>query len=72
MATACLLAAPRPQSTLPPSQVKYSQLINGLQHENIAINRKMLSELAANEPYSFKALVDQVRFMKGTPKPAAQ
>lgn len=25
----------------------------------------MLSELAASEPYSFKALVDQVRFMRG-------
>jgi hypothetical protein len=25
----------------------------------------MLSELAMNEPYSFKALVDQVRYMRG-------
>ena len=45
-------------------QVKYGQLISGLQQQNIAVNRKMLSELAASEPYSFKALVDQVRFMR--------
>lgn len=49
-----------------PGQVKYSQLIHGLKQENIGINRKMLAELAANEPYSFKALVDQVRFMRGS------
>lgn len=46
-------------------QVKYSDFINGLQQENIVVNRKILSELAANEPYSFKALVDQVRYMRG-------
>lgn len=46
-------------------QVKYAELIHGLQQENIQVNRKMLAELAATEPYSFKALVDQVRFMKG-------
>lgn len=45
--------------------VKYSDFINGLQQENIVVNRKILSELAANEPYSFKALVDQVRYMRG-------
>lgn len=46
-------------------QVKYSELISGLQQQNIQINRKMLSELAMNEPYSFRALVNQVKFMKG-------
>ena len=46
-------------------QVQYSQFINGLQKENIQINRKVLSELAMYEPYSFKALVDQVKFMRG-------
>ena len=49
-----------------PVQIKYSDLINGLQKENIQINRKMLSELAINEPFSFKALVDQVKYMKTT------
>lgn len=58
MCPECLADELRP---LGPAQVKYSDFINGLQRENIGVNRKMLSELAANEPYSFKALVDQVR-----------
>lgn len=41
-------------------QVPYSRLMHGLSQENIRVNRKVLSELAMNEPYSFKALVDQV------------
>jgi large subunit ribosomal protein L20 len=49
----------------PRRQVKYSELVSGLQRENVRVNRRMLSELAANEPYSFRALVDQVRFMRG-------
>lgn len=58
MCPECLADELRP---LGPAQVKYSDFISGLQRENIGVNRKMLSELAANEPYSFKALVDQVR-----------
>lgn len=50
--------------------VRYSDLIHGLQQENIQVNRKMLSELAMNEPYSFKALVDQVKFMRINEKEA--
>lgn len=55
-------------------QVPYSKLIHGLHTQNIHINRKMLSELAMYEPYSFKALVDQVSFMRGgvAQQPAAQ
>lgn len=54
------------RASVPALQVKYSQLIHGLKQENIEVNRKVLSELAMNEPYSFKALVDQVRFMHGS------
>ncbi len=32
---------------------------------------KVLSELAMMEPWSFKALVDQVKFMRGQSSPAA-
>jgi large subunit ribosomal protein L20 len=39
--------------------------MSGLQQENIQVNRKVLSELAMYEPYSFKALVEQVKFMRG-------
>lgn len=47
------------------SQVTYSRLMHGLQQENIQINRKVLSDLAVQEPFSFKALVDQVSRMRG-------
>lgn len=39
--------------------------MHGLSSQNINLNRKVLSELAINEPLSFKALVDQVNFMRG-------
>ncbi|BAW18113.1 50S ribosomal protein L20 [Mycoplasmopsis bovigenitalium] len=38
--------------------VSYSQFINGLKKANITINRKMLSELAINEPKVFSNLVE--------------
>lgn len=47
-------------------QVMYSTFMHGLKEENIQVNRKVLSELAMQEPYSFKSLVDQVKFMRGT------
>jgi large subunit ribosomal protein L20 len=40
--------------------------MHGLQQDNIQINRKVLSELAMQEPFSFQALVDQVRTMRGS------
>lgn len=54
-----------PPVPVPHPQLKYGQLMHGLQQENVQINRKVLSELAMYEPYSFKALVDQVKFMRG-------
>ncbi len=54
------------QACVRASQMPYSLFMNGLLKENIQVNRKVLSELAASEPYSFKALVDQVKFMRGT------
>lgn len=42
-------------------QVNYGQFIHGLTKENIQLNRKVLSELAMHEPYSFKSLVDIAR-----------
>jgi len=53
-------------------QVSYSNFIHGLQQQNINLNRKVLSELAMNEPHSFKALVEQVRFMRGGEPQSAQ
>lgn len=44
--------------------MSYSRFINGLKKANITINRKMLSELAINEPNTFKALVKIVEDQK--------
>uniref|UniRef100_A0A061S929 50S ribosomal protein L20 n=1 Tax=Tetraselmis sp. GSL018 TaxID=582737 RepID=A0A061S929_9CHLO len=45
--------------------LRYGEFMHGLQEDNIRINRKVLSELAMQEPFSFKALVDQVKYMRG-------
>lgn len=37
----------------------YSQFMNGLLKAGIAVDRKVLSDLAIHEPAAFKALVDQ-------------
>ena len=39
----------------------YSQFMNGLKKANIELNRKVLADLAVNEPAAFKALVEQTR-----------
>ena len=41
--------------------MNYSQFIPRLKEQNIRLNRKVLSEMAANEPFAFKAVVDTVR-----------
>ncbi|QGZ97507.1 50S ribosomal protein L20 [Mycoplasma sp. NEAQ87857] len=37
--------------------MSYSRFINGLKKANVTINRKMLSELAINEPKTFSMLI---------------
>ncbi len=41
-----------------PLGITYSRLMNGLKKNNISINRKMLAELAINNPEQFKAIVE--------------
>ena len=41
--------------------MKYSTFINGLKKKGIELDRKVLSELAVNEPDTFKLLVDKVK-----------
>ena len=41
--------------------MKYSTFINGLKKKGIELDRKVLSELAVNEPNAFKLLVDKVK-----------
>lgn len=40
--------------------VNYSSFMNGLKKANIALNRKVLADLAVREPAEFKALVEKV------------
>lgn len=39
----------------------YSQFINGLKKAGLELDRKVLAELAVNEPAAFKAVVDQAK-----------
>ncbi len=50
------------------NDIKYSRFINGLAQANIEINRKMLAEMAVNDPKGFTAVVELAK--KGLEKPA--
>lgn len=41
--------------------MSYSRFINGLKHASIALNRKMLSEVAIHDPEAFDAIVEQAK-----------
>jgi large subunit ribosomal protein L20 len=49
--------------------IRYSQLITGLQRAGIALDRKMLSELAIHDPAAFDRVVALVK--EHLPRPAA-
>ena len=48
----------RINAALKPFEIKYSAFINLLKNKKIDLNRKMLSELAINQPEAFKAVVE--------------
>jgi len=48
----------------------YGQLINGLNKAGVTIDRKMLAELAVNEPAAFAALAARARAARETPATA--
>ncbi|KKU14590.1 50S ribosomal protein L20 [Candidatus Jorgensenbacteria bacterium RIFCSPLOWO2_02_FULL_45_12] len=41
--------------------MNYSSLIKKLKDKNVTLNRKMLAELAKNEPAAFKKIIDFVK-----------
>ena len=41
--------------------LSYSKFMNMLKKADIQVNRKMLAELAANEPEAFKVLVEEAQ-----------
>lgn len=43
------------------NDLSYSQLIHGLSQANIEINRKVLAELAVNDPAAFSVIAEQAK-----------
>ena len=43
------------------NNISYSKLMHGLKLANIDINRKMLADLADNDPKAFAAIADQAK-----------
>lgn len=41
--------------------ISYSRLIDGMSKKGIAIDRKILADLAVHEPETFKAIVEQAK-----------
>ena len=41
--------------------MSYSQLINGLKKSGVELDRKILADLAVNDPGAFKSLAEQAR-----------
>lgn len=41
--------------------ISYSKLIDALKKKNVAINRKMLADLAENNPDTFNKIVEEVK-----------
>ena len=39
--------------------ISYSRLIQGMNLSSIGVNRKIMSQLAQQEPYSFRAIVEE-------------
>ena len=44
--------------------LSYSQLMGGLRKAGIEINRKVLADLAVNNPQAFKAIVEKAKLIK--------
>ena len=46
------------------NDIKYSTFINGLKNKKIELNRKILADLAQNNPEEFKEIVSKVKATK--------
>lgn len=43
------------------NNMSYSVLMNGLKKNNVVINRKMLADIAVNDPEAFKQIVESAK-----------
>lgn len=48
--------------------MRYSKFINMVNKSEVTLDRKILSDLAMHEPFSFKAVVDVVKVRAGDPR----
>lgn len=48
----------------------YSRFIKDMKDGGIALDRKVLAEVAGTEPHSFRALVETIKVLSGKPSPA--
>lgn len=51
----------RISNAVKPEGLNYSKFMNALKKAKIGLNRKMLSELAVNEPKAFKKIVEETK-----------
>ena len=52
--------------------ISYSVFINGLKKLNVSLDRKILADLAMNEPNSFKHIAEQVQSSVNSQTPTSQ
>ena len=51
----------RINAALKPFEISYSKFIKSLKDKKIDLNRKMLSEIAVNDPNTFKGIVESLK-----------
>lgn len=51
----------RINASLTPFNLKYNRFIHGLKEAKIELDRKILADLAINDPEAFKAIVEKVK-----------
>jgi len=51
--------------------ISYSRFMDGLKKSGIAMNRKMLSEMAINDPVAFASLAEKAKKASNKPAPKA-
>jgi large subunit ribosomal protein L20 len=52
--------------------VNYSSFVYSLNRSNVTLDRKILADMAKNEPYSFKAVLDEIRTQAPSPNKMKQ
>ena len=51
-----------------PAEISYSRFMDGLKKAGVDLNRKILADMAANDPAAFGALINQAKAALGAPQ----